>query len=116
MHAVRLAYICGALTLLTGCNDYFDHDDRLSPYSGEAIAANRVAQMVDPWPAEAANPRINTDGPRMLHAMDHYKNGAPSLGGPAPGGAPGAPASPGNPAGNGQQSGNAGGSQTGSSY
>jgi uncharacterized membrane protein YgcG len=75
MRAAKLTFAFCALALLAGCTDYYDHDDRMTPYSGEAVAANRVAQMVDPWPAGSASPRFGTNGERMQKAIANYKNG-----------------------------------------
>ncbi|MES2907355.1 MAG: hypothetical protein V4691_10120 [Pseudomonadota bacterium] len=61
--------------LLIGCNDYLDHNDRMTPFSGEAMAANRAAQMVDPWPASAADRNFSTNGERMMRVMTKYKGG-----------------------------------------
>ena len=74
MRAARLMGGFCALALLAGCTDYYDHDDRMTPYSGEAIAANGVAQMVDPWPAASRSPRYGTHGDRMQRAITNYKN------------------------------------------
>lgn len=76
MRAVKFALSMLAIVLLAGCTDHFNHDDRMTPYSGEAIAANRVAQMVDPWPASSRSPRFGTNGERMQRAMTNYKAGA----------------------------------------
>ncbi len=78
MRAVKLAVLFCTAGLLAGCSDYFDHNDHLSPYSGEAMAANRVAQMVDPWPAASASPKYGANGERMQRAMSRYKSGESS--------------------------------------
>lgn len=75
MRAAKFALAFGALALLAGCTDYYDHDDRMTPYSGEAMAANRVAQMVDPWPASSRSPKFGTNGERMQKAITNYKGG-----------------------------------------
>ena len=77
MRAVKFALSMLAIVLLAGCTDHFNHDDRMTPYSGEAMAANRVAQMVDPWPASSRSPRFGTNGERMQRAMTNYKAARP---------------------------------------
>ena len=40
------------LALLAGCSDlYFDRRETIALGAGDALAANAVEQMVDPWPA-----------------------------------------------------------------
>ena len=106
MRAARLILSFGLLASLAGCNDTFDHNDRLTPYSGEAMAANRVAQMVDPWPSSSRSPKFGANGERMQKAITNYKGGAAS--------APSSSTSSGSSAGDGEQSSN-GSSTTGES-
>ena len=54
----------GALlaAMLGGCSDiYFDRRDTVTLYSGEAMAANRVTQTIDPWPAASGQAK-QSDG------------------------------------------------------
>jgi hypothetical protein len=45
--------------LLAGCSDlYFDRRETISPAAGDALATNRVTQMVDPWSPASANKNI----------------------------------------------------------
>ena len=49
--------------MLGGCSEYyFDRRDTISLHSGEAMAANRVTQMIDPWPPASANRNIAYNG------------------------------------------------------
>jgi hypothetical protein len=43
--------------------------------AGDAIAANKVAQMVDPWPASSANKNIAFNGDKMQSAAERYRTG-----------------------------------------
>ncbi len=54
---VRLLAAATALSaLLSGCSDiYYERRETISPQAGNAMAANRVTHMVDPWPASSAN-------------------------------------------------------------
>ena len=63
---------------LCACSEYFDHADPMVPYAGEANAANRAAQMVDPWSRDSRDRNFATNGARMQRAMDRYKSGASS--------------------------------------
>jgi hypothetical protein len=61
-------------TLLAGCSDiYFDRREGIVPVAGNAIAANRAAQMVDPWPPESANKNIAFNGQKMQSAVERYR-------------------------------------------
>ena len=64
-----------ALTLLTGaCTDmYLDRRDTVSFGAGDAVAANKVAHMVDPWPLRAGDRNILHDGERMTAAAERYR-------------------------------------------
>jgi hypothetical protein len=64
-----------AATTLTGaCTDmYLDRRDTVSFGAGDAVAANKVTHMVDPWPAHAGNRNIAHDGERMQAAAERYR-------------------------------------------
>jgi hypothetical protein len=64
-----------AATTLTGaCTDmYLDRRDSVSFGAGDAVAANKVAHMIDPWPAHAGNRNIAYDGERMQGAAERYR-------------------------------------------
>jgi hypothetical protein len=61
--------------MLGGCSEYFDRRDTVSLASGEAMAANRVTQMVDPWPAVSGNRNIASSGERAAAASARYRTG-----------------------------------------
>lgn len=69
----------GALLLaavLPGCSDlYFDRRETIVPYAGNAMAANRVTHMVDPWPPASANRNIAFNGEVMQGAVERYREG-----------------------------------------
>jgi hypothetical protein len=63
-------------TTLGGCSDiYFARRDTLSVVSGEAMAANRVTQMIDPWPAVSGNRNIAYNGEKAAAASERYRTG-----------------------------------------
>jgi hypothetical protein len=65
-----------AATTLGGCTDmYLDRRDTVSFGAGDAVAANKVTQMVDPWPVYAGNRNISYDGERMQAAAERYRLG-----------------------------------------
>ena len=63
-----------ATTLLGACTDmYLDRRDTVSFAAGDAVAANKVTHMVDPWPLHAGNRNIAFDGERMAAAAERYR-------------------------------------------
>ena len=63
-----------ATTLLGACTDmYLDRRDTVSFAAGDAPAANKVTQMVDPWPLRAGDRNIAFDGERMAAAAERYR-------------------------------------------
>lgn len=64
-------------TLLADCSDpglYFDRRDSIALSAGDAIEANKVAQVIDPWPARSGNTNIAFNGQRMQSAVERYRN------------------------------------------
>jgi hypothetical protein len=62
--------------LLAGCSDiYYDRRDTIAPNGGDAVAANQVTQMVDPWPPHVGNRNIAFNGERMQAAQERYRHG-----------------------------------------
>ncbi len=44
-------------TMLAACSEhYLDRRDTMALSSGDAVAANKVAQMIDPWPPRVIKP------------------------------------------------------------
>jgi hypothetical protein len=72
--AAVLATVLGAM--LGGCSDmYYDRRDTISLASGEAMAANRVTHIIDPWPPHAANRNIAYNGEKAAVASERYRTG-----------------------------------------
>jgi len=72
--AIAAAVIAGAM--LAGCSDpglYLDRRDSIALSAGDAIEASKVAQVVDPWPANSGNTNIAFDGQRMQSAVERYR-------------------------------------------
>ena len=71
---IAAAAVLGAM--LGGCSDiYFDRRDTITLYSGEAMAANRVTQMIDPWPAASGKRNIAYSGEKAATASERYRTG-----------------------------------------
>ena len=61
---------------VAGCAEiYYDRRETVGAGSGDAVATNKVAQMVDPWPPASANNRIAFNGQLMQSAQDRYNRG-----------------------------------------
>jgi hypothetical protein len=62
--------------MLGGCSEnYFDRRDTVTLYSGEAMAANRVTQTIDPWPVASGNRNIAYNGEKAAVASERYRTG-----------------------------------------
>jgi hypothetical protein len=62
--------------VLGGCSDlYLDRRDTIALSAGDAIAANRALQTVDPWPRQSGNPNFSFNGQRMQAAVERYREG-----------------------------------------
>jgi hypothetical protein len=62
--------------LLGGCSEYyFDRRDTITLYSGDAVATNRVTQMIDPWPAASGQRNIAYNGEKAATAAERYRTG-----------------------------------------
>ena len=68
------AALLGAM--LGGCSEYyFDRRDTVTLHSGDAMAANRVTQMIDPWPAASGQRNIAYNGEKAATASERYRTG-----------------------------------------
>ena len=71
---IAAAALLGAM--LGGCSEYyFDRRDTITLYSGEAMAANRVTHMIDPWPAASGQRNIAYNGEKAAVASERYRTG-----------------------------------------
>jgi hypothetical protein len=60
--------------MLGGCSDvYFDRRDSVTFHVGDAVEANKVAHIIDPWPPGSADRNIESDGQRQQRAMERYR-------------------------------------------
>ena len=71
--AVAATVMLGAL--LAGCSSdiYFERRDSIALGAGDAVAANQVEQMVDPWPPNSNNKNLTFNGERMQRAVECYR-------------------------------------------
>ena len=69
---IAAAVMLGAL--LAGCSDvYFARREAIALGAGDAVAANQVEQMVDPWPPYSNNKALTFNGERMQRAVECYR-------------------------------------------
>lgn len=72
----RTALTCLALSavlVLAGCADYLDRRETISLNGGDALAANKVTHMVDPWPLASGDRNIAFNGSKMQSAVERYR-------------------------------------------
>lgn len=69
----RLGVLAGLVGCLAGCSEYLDRRDTITLGGGNAVAADKVTQMVDPWPRESADRHIAYNGARMETAIERYR-------------------------------------------
>jgi len=62
---------------LAGCVDtlYSERRETIAPLAGDAVAANRVTQVIDPWSKASANNNIVYSGEKMQTASERYRMG-----------------------------------------
>jgi len=71
--AVAAAVVLGTV-LLGGCSDiYMDHRDSIVLSAGDAVEANKVAQIYDPWPQHSRHVNYAANGQRMQSAVERYR-------------------------------------------
>jgi hypothetical protein len=71
--ATLAASLCASLG---GCSEYyFDRRDSVSLHSGEAMAANRVTETIDPWSPASGNRDIAYNGEKAAVASERYRTG-----------------------------------------
>jgi hypothetical protein len=73
-----LAAVAVLAATLAGCSSadlYLDRRETMHLSAGEAMAANKVIHMVDPWPPASANKNIVFNGDKMQSAAERYRTG-----------------------------------------
>jgi hypothetical protein len=70
---LRTFALAALLAALAGCSEYLDRRDTISLGGGDAVATNKVTQMVDPWPRASADKNIAFNGDKMESAVERYR-------------------------------------------
>jgi hypothetical protein len=71
----RVLVLGATLFALAACSQYLDRRESVTLSAGNALNANAVTEMVDPWPPNSANRNIGFNGERMAAAVTHYRTG-----------------------------------------
>lgn len=72
---LRAVVFGAALAGVAGCTQYTDRRDMISIRGGDAVQADKVTMMVDPWPRHAAERNIAYNGVVMQSAYERYRSG-----------------------------------------
>ena len=72
-NTLRTLALALLLAALAGCAEYLDRRETISLGGGDSVAADKVSQMVDPWPRDSANRNIAFDGAKMETAVERYR-------------------------------------------
>jgi len=83
INPVRTAFAAALIGVtLAGCSEhlvgdslYADRRETISPLAGDAIAANRIAQTIDPWSPASERRTITYSGEKMQTANERYRTG-----------------------------------------
>ncbi|HEY2135817.1 MAG TPA: hypothetical protein VGH49_08000 [Xanthobacteraceae bacterium] len=71
---VVVAVLLGSV--LAGCSDlYYDRRETVTFAADEAVASAQATQIIDPWPAAAANRAHTSNGARVAGAIERYRTG-----------------------------------------
>jgi hypothetical protein len=75
VHATKIGSILIVAATLGGCfnPEYTARRDGIALSAGDAVATNKLTQMVDPWPRTSANRNLAFNGQRMQSAVERYK-------------------------------------------
>jgi type IV pilus biogenesis protein CpaD/CtpE len=72
---IRILIATAGILALGGCTEaYLRRSDTLRLESGEAVQANIAMQTIDPAPAAAQRYSRDTDGERLQHGIERYRN------------------------------------------
>jgi hypothetical protein len=69
--SLTIALAGAASAALAGC-EYTARQDTIAPWTGNAVAQNQAVQMIDPWPRQAYDTHIPTNGERQAGAYRKY--------------------------------------------
>lgn len=68
--AALIALIAGTVG---ACSEYTDRRETIALSGGDALATDRVTEMVDPWPRYSGDRNIAFNGAKMQSAVQRYR-------------------------------------------
>ncbi|MEM8812951.1 MAG: hypothetical protein AAGF59_10070 [Pseudomonadota bacterium] len=60
---------------LAGCAEWIDRSETIGFNAGDAVAANKVKQIIDPWDERSGWTNLPQDGQKAASAVDSYRKG-----------------------------------------
>jgi len=78
---LRSGLALAVILTVSGCTDYLKRRDTLNLESGEAVQANMAVHVIDPSPPASARIVRDTDGERLQHGIERYRNPQSGFGG-----------------------------------
>jgi len=76
-HITKAGVVVIMAIALGGCYvvnpEYTDRRETIALSAGDAIATNKMTQMVDPWSRASAHRNITFDGQKMQSAVERYR-------------------------------------------
>jgi hypothetical protein len=73
---------------LAACDRYMDRRDQVTFGTGDAIAANKAAQIIDPWPVSARTIQHGMTGEQAEEALERMRRASEKSNAPDKAGAP----------------------------
>ena len=71
---ISAAAVLAAALGTAGCSDiYSDRRESIAAHAGDAVAANQVTHMVDPWSRASGNRNLAFNGERMQGAIERHR-------------------------------------------
>lgn len=70
---LRFLALLACLCALTGCNDYLERREGISPVAGDAVRANIATHVIDPWPPSARDRHIVLGAERLVEIVERSK-------------------------------------------
>lgn len=77
-HGLRPTMLLCLGLSLTGCNDYLDRREGLSPIAGDAVRANIATHVIDPWPRNSQDRTLVLGAERLVEVYERSKEPPPA--------------------------------------
>jgi hypothetical protein len=73
MAHAKLTLVILASLQLAACDNYMDRRDSVSFGAGDAVAANKAMQIIDPWPQSARTIQHGVSGEQAEAIMEKFR-------------------------------------------